>query len=238
MGVRTCLVAVAVVLVVASSCSRGGDDAAPQTPVTDPAGSDVMRSVPTVPPSSTADFQPSPTIVPPPPGPIDPDAPVVTVAPPPTDVIGDPQPKPNVTAAPPPPTPPADAPPPPDACTQFAAFEVEQVVAESTGRPAVSELVADDVCRITAGDVVAELAFISLDAFLGDWARREGIQPVGEVSGDAVGLGSFQTPSGGSGAGYTIAVAGNARAVVVSVRASSESRGLAAEVAVLAQQTA
>jgi hypothetical protein len=235
MGVRTGVGAVAMVLLVVSSCSRGRDDATLPGSTTP----DVMRSVPTVPVGTVGDPALVSTIVspPPPPPPLDPNAPIVSVAPPPTELVGDPQPIPNATNPPPPTAPPSDdAPLPPDACTRLASFGIEQVVSERSGQSAESELLSADVCRISSGDLVAEIAFISLDAFRNDWSRRDGIEPVGDVSGDAVGLASFQTPSGGSGVGYTIAVAGGDRGVVVSASAPSDARLLAADVAVFAQQ--
>jgi hypothetical protein len=236
MGARMGVAAVAVVLLVVSSCSRGerdGEQDATARGADETTTPDVMRSVPTVPPSTAAIETRSTVVIAPP---IDPNAPIVTVAVPTTDVVGDPQPAPNVTR---PTAPVSDGDPPlPDACTRLLEFGIEQVVVERSGQVVQRELLSDGACRITSGDLVTEVAFISLDEFRNDWSRREGIEPVGDVSGEAVGLSSFQTPSGGSGAGYTIAVAGGDQGVVVSVTAPSDARVLAADVAVFAQQAA
>jgi hypothetical protein len=232
MGVRTGVGAVAALWLVASSCSRGGD----ATPVVADAAAassmpEVMRSVPTLPPETTIVAEDSSTIAA---APVDPNAPIVTVAPPTTDLIGDPQPSPNATRSA---APISDgAAPLPDACTRLASFGIEQIVVERSGQVAQSELTPDGACRITSGDLVTEIAFVSLDAFRTDWSRRDGIEPVGDVGGEAVGLASFQTPSGGSGAGFTIAIAGGDEGVVVAVSAPSDARLLAAKVAVLSQQ--
>jgi hypothetical protein len=216
MGVRAGVAAVGVMLVVTSSCSSGSDQTA------------VMRSVPTVPSPESA---PSVATTP---GPIDPNAPIVTVVPPSTALVGDPQPVPNATIPVPPIAP--EGGPLPDSCTRLEPFGVEQIVADRSGQPAASEVLASGACRFRSGDVVVEVAFIPVAEFRDDWARREGIEPVGDVSGDAVGLASFQTPSGETGAGYTLAVAGGGEGVVVAVAAPSDARVLAADVAVFAQQ--
>lgn len=199
------------------------------------------RPVPTVPPSTilgqTGTTAPgvvnaSPTIVPEPPAPEDPNAPDTTQAPPTTELVGDPQPSPGTTRPPPPPT----VAPPPPACDRLAVFDIVKIVSEATGTTAAADTLSDNACRYTAGPVVVEVYFVTQASIRNDWYTREGVEPVGEVSGDAVGLRSFLPVSGSSGAGYTIASVGGRQGVVVAVRGTDDGRFVAGQVAVFANQ--
>lgn len=200
------------------------------------------RPVPTVPPSTVAGqtgttvpgvVNASPTIVP---EPASPDDPASSIAPPTTELVGDPQPIPATTKPPPPPT----VVPPPPACDRLAEFDVAGAVTSATGSAASAELASDDVCRYTAGPVVVEVYFVTQAAVRDDWFRRSGVEPVGEVSGDAVGLRSYQPPpgAGAAGAGYTIAALGGRDGVVVAVRGTDDGRFVAGQAAVFAIQAA
>ncbi len=203
------------------------------------------RPVPTVPPSTIAGqtgttapgvVNASPTIVPEPPAPADPNGPATTPAPPTTELVGDPQPIPATTKPPPPPT----VAPPPPACDRLAVFDVAGAVTSATGTAASAESVSDSTCRYTAGPVVVEVYFVTQAAVRDDWFQRTGVEPVGEVSGDAVGLRSFQPPpgSGSAGDGYTIATIGGRDGVIVAVRGTGDGRFVAGQVAVFANQAA
>jgi len=234
--------AVAPLLFIAA-CS--GDDSGPtvaEAPVTaSPATTTTVagqtRPVPTVPPSTIEGqvvsddgvVDASPTIAP---VPVDPNAPTTSVVAPTTDLVGDPQPDPTETSAPPPPPPPGE----PDACERLSDFDIVGVIAETAGVATSAELVSDDVCRYTAGAFVAEVHFLSIAEVRDDWYQRSGIEPVGEVTSDAVGFGSFVPPGSAGGAGYTIALEGGSRGVVVAVTGSGDARRVAGQVAIFANQ--
>lgn len=199
------------------------------------------RPVPTVPPSTVEGqvdagdgvVDASPTIAP---VPIDPNAPTTSVVAPTTDLVGDPQPNPDTTSAPPPPPPTAAD--DPDACDRLADFDIVTVIADSGGAATSPDLVADEVCRYSAGTFVAEVHFMSVAEIRDDWFAREGIEPVGEVGSDAVGFGSFIPPGSPSSAGYTVAVEGGSRGVVVAVTGTGDARYIAGQVAIFANQAA
>ena len=201
------------------------------------------RPVPTVPPSTIQGqvgttlpgvVNASPTIVPPPPDPVDPDAPASSQAPPSTELVGDPQPNPDTTSAPPPPT----VEPPPSACERLEAFDIVSVVTDATGSAASAASVSNTVCRYTAGSVVVEVHFVARSTVTDDWYKRSGVEPVGEVGGDAVGFSSFMAPGEASAAGYTIALAGGNQGVIVAVRGTGDGRFVAGQVAIFANQAA
>ena len=246
----------------ASACSGSSDDAvvadadaATSDVVTtddpDLSGDDLtastaeMREVPTVPPS-TIDGQTeaasdgvivaAPTIAPLPPPVVDPDQSADPVAAPTTDLVGDPQPSPDATVPAPLP-PPEGAAPPPEACVILADFGVLDRVSSVSGSNATEDRLDAQACRYVAGAVTVEVYFLPASVIRDDWYRRAGIEPVGEVGGDAVGFGSFVTPSGASGSGYTIAISGGGGGAVVAV-SGPDARRVAAEVAPLAQQAA
>ena len=223
--------AVAVVLTVAAGCS--GDDDTPDagssavptsTIEVAPSSTSLMREVPTVPsstllgqsePEADGVIVAAPTIAPAPPpeAGADPD---VATAPPSTEIIGDPQPSPEVTS-PPLPTLPPDAPGPPPPCERLAAFDAAGEVEAETGAAASSTDIDPEGCRISSGAVTVEVFFVERSTVESDWFQRQGIEPVGQVSGDAVGFSTFSTPDGRSGDGYTIAVTGGRDGVVVAV---------------------
>ncbi|MGI9646144.1 MAG: hypothetical protein ACR2O6_12635 [Ilumatobacteraceae bacterium] len=232
------------------ACNDGGSaaDTAPATASTVEDGEALVpdtesgtRPVPTVPPSTIegqTDSEPgvieaSPTIAPPP---VDPNEPTSSVLPPTTELVGDPQPEPGVTVPPPPP--PTTEPGDPDACGRLAAFDVIGIIVSADGPTTTAESVAEDVCRYSSGAFVAEVHFMSVSDVRDDWFTRSGIEPVGEVSGDAVGFSSFIPPGASGGDGYTIAVEGGTRGVVVAVGGTADARLVAAQVAIFAGQAA
>ncbi len=247
-------------LCAASACSGSSDDdagaGAATTDVATVDGSGVvdddftvstgeMRDVPTIPPPTVSGqsetesdgvIVAAPTIAPVPPPAVDPDQPTESVAPPTTDLVGDPRPSPDAPTPEPLPLP-DGATPAPEVCVLLADFEILDVVGSAAGAVATEERIDDRACRYTAGAVTVEVYFLATAAIRDDWSRRDGIEPVGEVGGDAVGFGSFVTPSGPSGSGYTIAITGGRNGVVVAV-SGPDSRLVAAQVAILAQQAA
>ena len=78
--------------------------------------------------------------------------------------------------------------------------------------------------------------FIPEAAVLDDWYRREGIEPVGDVSGDAVGLGEFSAPGSDSSPGYTIALVSARQGVIIAVRGGAAPRDVAVDLALVAGQ--
>lgn len=231
-----------VVAVAAAGCSSGGADdvGADAAPVSSeplptstidpftpsPTTTSEMRPVPTV-PSSNAEGQvaadagaadddvdgdgviPAPTLVAPAAS-----SPPVSVAPPSTDLVGDPQPTPGTTTPLPPPT----VEPPPAACDRLAEVAVgSQIEAFMQSVDTVSPVLGDQGCRYTAGSSVVEVWFIPLSELRDDWYLRPGIEPVAEAGGDAVGLPGFRGSDGSTGDGYTVATAGDADGVIVSV---------------------
>lgn len=257
---RWCVGATSVALVLAAAACSDDDGAAPadsavvtssSAPTTDADGelfvesTESMRSVPTVPASTVAGqtdgaetsdegvIEVSPTLEPPAPPPVDPDQPATTPAPPTTELVGDPQPSPDTTQPPPPPT----VAPPPDPCDRLADFGVEAVVVDAAGTAVATT--SDDVsCRYEGNGVVVEVYFVPVQDVRDDWYRRDGIEPVGEVGGDAVGLQGFITPDGPGGDGYTIAIAGGRDGLIVATMAPADARIVGAAVAVLANQAA
>lgn len=258
MGAMTRRVGItAVAALFAVSCS-GGSDAdeagAPAPVVSDASEAEttgdtepVMREVPTIPPptiegqsESAGDegvIVASPTIAPAPPPSVDPGQPAEPVPPPSTDLVGDPQPTPDSTNPPPPP-PPAGAPLPDPACERLVPFDIEAVITEQTGQDTSGEQMSPPFCRYASGPIVVEVHFLSAQIVRDDWYLRDGIEPVGEVSGDAVGFSNFVTPDGGGGAGYTIAIVGGADGAIVAVSGTSDARLVASSVALFAQQAA
>ncbi len=224
------------------------DDTAPPTAVSSTVATETRR-VPTVPPSTvpgqTDDgtdgrvINASPTIVA-----ADPasGAPIDPQVPPTTELLGDPQPLPDTTSPPPPPT--VEA--PPAACERLRAQGVDGIVADAVTDAvggavtvdAAAGNTADTVCRYTAGSIVVEVHFVAQAVVRDDWYRRAGVEPVGEVNGEAVGVGSFAPPGGAAGDGYTIALVGGRDGVIVAVRGTSDARRVAGQVAIFADQAA
>jgi hypothetical protein len=256
MGAMTRTIGIAAVLaVVAASCSGGsdGDEAAqPDPAVTDVSEAETtsdtepaMRDIPTIPPPTIEGQTESdggvivvaPTIAPAPPPSVDPSEPAEPMPPPSTDLVGDPQPTPDSTN-PAPPAPPEGALLPDPACDRLAPFDIEALITEQTGEATSGERVTPLFCRYASGSVVVEVHLVPVQVVRDDWYRREGIEPVGEVSGDAVGFSNFVTPSGDGGAGYTIATVGGSDGAIVAVSGTSDARLVASSVALFAQQAA
>ena len=233
--------------VLVASCTDDGEESAASTTVDRPAApatTSEMRPVPTVPPSTIDGQEPgdvlddgvvevAPTIAPAPAG-LPPEEPEV-VAPPTTEFVGDPQPSPDTTAPPPPET----VAPPPPACERLAAAGVPEELAGWIQPVDTSTPISDvDGCRYETGNVVTEVWFVPLNEVREDWFRREGIEPVTFVGGDAVGLDGFRSAGGSTGPGYTVATVGGAQGVIVSVGDTADAELAADFVAVLASQAA
>lgn len=158
--------------------------------------------------------------------------------PPTTALVGDPAPNPSTTAPPQPST----IPPAEDACDRLDAAGVTDLVADivsdATGATPTVEPDGSDICRYRAAPTLVEIHFVAQATVIDDWFRREGVEPVGEVGGNAVGLPSFVPPGSDQGAGYTIAVVGDGRGTIVAVTGIADERGVAAEIAVFANQVA
>jgi hypothetical protein len=213
-------VALGVVLVVASGCGWfGSDDSVSST------ASDGMRPVPTVPVDDPSGAVSGPagaattTILP------------VTdeeaLAPPVTELIGDPQPDPDSEVT----LPPLPEQPMIDACDRSSDLAITDMVASSVGEQVDVESISDDACRFVAGDAVAEIHYVSESTVESDWFVRSGIQPVGAVTGDAVGLVGFVPPGSASASGYTIALVSRRQGAIVAVRGTAADRALAEELA-------
>ena len=97
-----------------------------------------------------------------------------------------------------------------EACVRLADYAAADLVGVAAGTPAVTESIWDGACRMTAGSVVAEVHYVPEATVLDDWYRREGIEPVGEIGGDAVGLNGFLAPGSEPAEGYTIALVNRA----------------------------
>jgi hypothetical protein len=124
-------------------------------------------------------------------------------------------------------------------CELLATFDVPRLVADASGvalGPAVDDTGTGDMCRFDGDGTIVEVHRVDEAAVVDDWYRRDGIEPVGEVGGEAVGLARFTTPDGVSGDGYTIALTSGRRGVVVAVAAASDARLIASEVTLAAAQ--
>ncbi len=179
--------------------------------------------------SSTGEMRPVPTVPPTlAPGEEVAVAPDNSTEPITTDVVGDPRPDPDNPAT----LPPLPESLPFDACARLGENQVtEQFGAASGGGVASAELIGDSACRFTAGSAVAEIHYVSEDVIESDWFRRDAIEPVGEVSSDAVGIAEFLAPGSDSGAGYTIAQVSRREGAVIAVRGTPEDRLVAVQLA-------
>ncbi len=240
-AVWACLVA-PLALVACSDDEPSSDaDATASAPVTASTVDGGTRPVPTVPPSTIEGqvgeeggvVDASPTIAP---APVDPDAPTTTVVPPTTELVGDPQPNPDSTSPPPPP--PTTVEGGPDACEQLVPFGMEGVISDTIGVTTTAESVDAAVCRYSSGAFVVEVHFVSVAEVRDDWFTREGVEPVAEVGGEAVGLSSYLAPGSAAADGYTVAVDGGARGVIVAATGNPDARLAAAQVAIFAAQAA
>ena len=212
--------ALGVVLVAASGCGWfGGDGSVSST------ASDGMRPVPTVattaiPGAASGSAGAATTTI----------LPVTdeeALAPPVTELIGDPQPDPDSPVT----LPPLPEQPAIDACLRLSELATADTIGASVGEPVRVESISDDACRFTAGDVVAEVHYVSESTVESDWFERSGIQPVGAVTGDAVGVVEFVPPGSESANGYTIALVSRRQGAIVAVRGTADDRVLAEELA-------
>jgi hypothetical protein len=145
-----------------------------------------------------------------------------------TEVVGDPRPDPDSGAT----LPPLPEALPFDACVRLAEYQVaEQFGAAAGVGVASAELIDDGACRFTAGSGVAEIHYVSEDVIESDWFRRDAIEPVGDVTSDAVGIAEFLAPGSESGTGYTIALVSRREGAVIAVRGTSEDRLIAVQLA-------
>ena len=191
--------------VLAGGCSWRDADPAPGE----------MRPVPTV-PATLAPGEEIAATAPNPTGPVT------------TELVGDPRPDPDSDAT----LPPLPEIPAFDACERLAEFGVaEQFGASTGGAPATAEAVGDQGCRFTSGTGVAEIHYLSEGTVDADWFRRDGIEPVGDVGADAVGLSVFDAPGADSGTGYTIALISRREGAVIAVRGTAEDRAVAVQLA-------
>ena len=212
--------ALGVVLVAASGCGWFGGDASVSS-----TASDGMRPVPTVattaiPGAASGSAGAATTTI----------LPVTdeeALAPPVTELIGDPQPDPDSPVT----LPPLPEQPAIDACLRLSELATADTIGASVGEPVGVESISDDACRFTAGDVVAEVHYVSESTVESDWFERSGIQPVGAVTGDAVGVVEFVPPGSESANGYTIALVSRRQGAIVAVRGTADDRVLAEELA-------
>jgi hypothetical protein len=208
---------VGVLAVVSSGCALfGSDDVRTRSAAELP-----MRPVPTVPPPDATPGGAAATV----PGSGDDE----DLAPPVTEVIGDPRPDPEA----PEPLPPLPDSPVVEACVLLADTSATATIADVVGATAVVDAVGPTVCRYTAGGAVAEVHLLDEATVENDWFSREGIEPVGTVSGDAVGIARFLAPGSDPAPGYTIALISRRRGAVVAVTGGPDDRGTAEALAAL-----
>jgi len=179
--------------------------------------------------SSTGEMRPVPTVPPTPaPGEEIVVAPVSPTGPVTTDVVGDPRPDPDSEVELPPLPDVADF----DACVRLGDFQVaEQFAAAAGGGETTADPLDDRGCRFRAGSGVAEIHYLSEDVIASDWFRRDGIEPVGDVAADAVGIAAFIASGSDSGSGYTIALVSRREGAVVTVSGTPDDRSVAVQFA-------
>lgn len=176
---------------------------------------DQMRPVPTIPAEGGA----APVA-----------APVGEVMEPPsTELVGDPQPDPESRDT----LPALPGAPVVDACVRLGELATADAIGAAVGVQVAVESIGDQACRFASGAVTAEVHYLPEGVIESDWFRRAGIQPVGAVTGDAVGLARFQPPGSASRAGYTIAMVSRREGAVIAVRGSADDRMLAEQVATI-----
>ncbi len=200
------LLALAVSLgVAASGCSWSRlDESAPTTVA------DGMRPVPTV-PGPTA---PGQEVA------LDPG----TVT---TELVGDPQPNPDSADT----LPPLPDAPVVNACKRLREYATAKQFGAAVGAEATAESIWDEACRFTAGAGVAEIHYVAEGAVESDWFKRDGIEPVGDVAADAVGIAMYAPPGSETGDGYTIALVSRREGAVVAVRGTADDRAIAGQLA-------
>lgn len=160
------------------------------------------------------------------------DDPEAALVPPSTLLIGDPQPDPDDPEE----LPPLPPQPTVNACSRLEPFSTADVVGTAAGTPATVESAWDEACRFAAGSVVAEVHFVPEAVVESDWFLRDGIEPVGSVGGDAVGLAGFSAPGSAPSGGYTIALVSRREGVIVAVRGAGDDRLIAEQLAVIADE--
>ncbi len=226
---RTAVGVIVVALVVgAVGCSWIGGDSEGEAP--QPTLEGGMRTVPTVPPSVPIDSVVGESSTPGEEGAAGESADTTT---PTTVYVGDVAGG-DSEALPPPETIPGQT---PEACVRLADYAVADLVGVAGGTTAITESIWDGACRMTAGPVVAEVHYVSESTVLDDWYRREGIEPVGEIGGDAVGLDGFLAPGSDPTDGFTIALVNARQGVIVAVRGPDVPRDLAVALATAAGQS-
>jgi hypothetical protein len=149
------------------------------------------------------------------------------LAPPVTELIGDPQPDPDSPVT----LPPLPEQPVINACDRLNELATADTVGASVGERVEGESISDEACRFTAGAAVVEVHYVSESTIESDWFERSGIQPVGAVTGDAVGVAEFVPPGSGSATGYTIALVSRRHGAIIAVRGTADDRMLAEELA-------
>ena len=197
------------VVVVATVLAGGGRWSRSAEPATGE-----MRHVPTVPPTLAPGEEVASTVA-------NPTGPVTT------ELVGDPRPDPdNPVALPPLPELPAF-----DACERLDGFGAADQFGESSGAAVIAEVVGERGCRFVAGNGAAEIHYLAEGVVDADWFRRDGIEPVGDVGADAVGLAVFAAPGVDAGTGYTIALVSRREGAVIAVRGTAEDRAIAVQLA-------
>jgi hypothetical protein len=196
--------------VVTSGCALFGSDDVSSRSASDLA--DVMRPVPTV-PSPTSDTEVAESSG-------DPDAGLVPTE---TDVLVDPRPDPDAPSM----LPPLPESPVVDACARMAELAAAESIATAVGAPASAESVDEHTCRFSAGSAIVEVHFVTESTVETDWFRRDRIEPVGAVSGDAVGISEFLAPGSDPAPGYTIALLSRRQGAVIAVAGSPDDRATA-----------
>jgi hypothetical protein len=151
------------------------------------------------------------------------DAPAPSV----TELVGDPQPDPDS---------PDTLPPLPDqpvinACKRLNDLATADVIGTALGARVAVESIWDEACRFTAGGAVAEVHYLPEATVEADWFRRDAIEPVGAVTGDAVGVAEFVPPGSEPAAGYTIALISRRQGAVIAVKGTDDDRALAEQLA-------
>jgi hypothetical protein len=144
-----------------------------------------------------------------------------------TELVGDPQPDPDS---------PDTLPPLPDqpvinACERLNELATADVIGTAVGTRVAVESIWDEACRFTAGGAVAEVHYVSEATVETDWFRRDAIEPVGAVTGDAVGVAEFAPPGSEPAAGYTIALISRRQGAVIAVRGTGDDRAIAEQLA-------
>lgn len=157
-------------------------------------------------------------------------------APPVTELVGDPQPDPDSRDT----LPPLPDAPVVNACDRLDELATADVIGTAIGSRVEVESIWDQACRFTTdaagsggGDVVAEVHYVPEAAVESDWFRRDGIEPVGAVTADAVGIAEFAPPGSDPADGYTIALISRRQGIVVAVRGTGDDRALAEQLAMI-----